>query len=154
MLSISLHDYSCHKILLVDDEPDVIMTLKAALQEAGFTVYAYEHPLVALSEFKSLYYDLVILDIEMEEMNGFEIYAKMLKVDEHVRVCFITGEMYYDEFRNERQEGQEEELEEVKQQYCKLDPDRFLQKPISNVDLVKSIEKIMRLNKGMNIQNK
>jgi CheY-like chemotaxis protein len=42
MLSISLHDYSCHKILLVDDEPDVIMTLKAALQEAGFTVYAYE----------------------------------------------------------------------------------------------------------------
>jgi two-component SAPR family response regulator len=112
------------------------------------------HPLVALSEFKFLYYDLVILDIKMEEMNGFEIYAKMLKVDEHVRVCFITGEMYYDEFRNERQEGQEEELEEVKQQYCKLDPDRFLQKPISNVDLVKSIEKIMRLNKGMNIQNK
>lgn len=62
--------------------------------------------------------------------------------------------LYYDEFRNERQEGQEEELEEVKQQYCKLDPARFLQKPISNVDLVKSIEKIMRLNKGVNIQNK
>jgi two-component system, OmpR family, response regulator ChvI len=141
--------------LLVDDEPDVIMTLKAALQEAGFAVFAYEHPLVALSEFKPHYYDLVILDNKMEEMNGLELYAKMLKVDEHVRVCFITArEMYYDEFRNERQEGQEEELEEVKQQYCKLDPDRFLQKPISNVDLVKSIEKIMRLNKGLNIQNK
>lgn len=57
-------------------------------------------------------------------MNGFELYTEMRKVDEEVKVCFITaGEIYYDEVRNERQEeqeGQEEEPEEVKQ-YCKLD---------------------------------
>jgi hypothetical protein len=49
--------------------------------------------------------------------------------------------MYYDKVR----EGEE--------QYCKLDTERFLQKPISNVDLVKIIEKIMMQNKSPNIQN-
>lgn len=147
-----------NKIMLVDDESDITMAFKLTLQDAGFTVDTYEDPLVALSEFKPRYYDLVILDIKMTKMNGFELYAKMQKIDEQVRVCFITaGEMYYDEFRNERQDGQEEELEEelegVKQQYCKLNPDRFLQKPISNVDLVRSIEKILMLNKSPNIVN-
>lgn len=145
-----------NKIMLVDDEPDIVMTFKASLESAGFTLDTYEDPLIALSKFKPSYYDLVILDIKMSKMNGFELYTEMRKVDEEVKVCFITaGEMYYDEVRNERQEeqeGQEEEPEEIKQ-YCKLDPDRFLQKPISNADLVKYIEKIMTLNKGLNIQN-
>jgi DNA-binding LytR/AlgR family response regulator len=75
-------------------------------------------------------------------MNGFELYAEMQKVDNQAKFCFITaGEMYYDKLR-----GEEE-------RYCKLDTERFLQKPISNVDLVKIIEKIMMLNKSPNIQN-
>lgn len=135
-----------NKIMLVDDEPDIVITFKAALESAGFTLDAYEDPLIALSKFKPTYYDLVILDIKMSKMNGFELYAEMRKIDEHVRVCFITaGELYYDKVRREIKDSEE--------QYCKLDTDRFLQKPISNVDLVKRIEKIMITKNSPNIVN-
>jgi two-component system, OmpR family, response regulator ChvI len=70
-----------NKILLVDDEPDITMAFKAILQEVGFIVDAYEDPLVALTKFKPHFYDLVILDIKMVKMNGFELYAEMLKRD-------------------------------------------------------------------------
>ena len=113
------------KILLVDDEPDITMSLEATLQNAGFIVHSYQDPRIALSRFKPGYYDLVILDIKMPKMNGFELYAEMLKVDNQAKFCFITaGEMYYDKVR---------EVE----QYCKLDTERFLQKPISNTESCK-----------------
>lgn len=78
------------------------------------------------------------LDIRMPGMNGFELHEEMRKIDPEVLVCFITaGELYYDEVRGNGKEKKEEG------QYCKLDGKRFLQKPISNVDLVKRIEKII-----------
>jgi CheY-like chemotaxis protein len=139
-----------NKILLVDDEPDIAMTFELALQNAGFTVYTYQDPFAALSEFKPCYYDLVILDIKMPQMNGFELYTEMRKIDEQVRVCFITaGEMYFDKFR--RQKGEEREGQGVEEQYCELNSERFLQKPISNEDLVKRINKIMMLKKDPDI---
>jgi DNA-binding response OmpR family regulator len=136
-----------NKILLVDDEADLIMTFKAILQDAGFIVNTYEDPLIALSMFKPHFYDLVILDIKMAKMNGFELYSEMLKKDNQVKVCFVTaGEMYYNET------GKDDEEEH----YCKLDTQRFIQKPISNTDLVKRIEKILMPSQNMspNIQNK
>jgi two-component SAPR family response regulator len=76
----------------------------------------------------------------MPKMNGFELYAEMLKIDNQVKFCFITaGDMYYDDFRKRQPEEEEK--------YCKLDTERFLQKPISNIDLLKRISKIMRPNK-------
>ena len=121
-----------NKILLVDDEPDITMSLEATLQNAGFVVHTYQDPLIALSKFKPGYYDLVILDIKMPKLNGFELYTEMRKIDNQAKFCFITaGEMYYDKVR----------LEE--EQYCKLDTERFLQKPISNTNLVNRIYKIM-----------
>ena len=128
--------------MIVDDEPDVTMTYKLALQDAGFTVYVYEDPLIALSNFKPIYYDLVILDIKMPKIDGFELYAEMRKIDSQVKVCFITaGEMYYDKVREEEE------------QYCKLDTERFFQKPISNTDLVNRIYKIMTPNNPDILQN-
>jgi len=56
--------------------------------------------LIALSKFKPIYYDLFILDIKMPKMNGFELYTEIEKIDNQVKVCFITaGEMYYNEVR-------------------------------------------------------
>jgi len=129
------------KVLLVDDEPDITMVIKLTLEKAGFTVDTYQDPLVALSKFKPNSYDLVILDIKMPKMNGFELHAEMRKVDQQVNICYLTaGEKYYDEVRiGNRKEREEEE------QYCKLDSERFLQKPISNADIVKRINKIMML---------
>jgi DNA-binding response OmpR family regulator len=122
-----------NRILLVDDETDITTLFKIALEDAGFIVHAYNDPLIALSEFKPGYYDLVILDIKMKEMNGFELYAEIRKADNQIKFCFITaGEMYYNEVRDEEQGL-----------YCKVDTERFLQKPISNDDLIKRINKII-----------
>jgi CheY-like chemotaxis protein len=126
------------KILVVDDEPDITIAFKLALEEAGFNVDIDHDPFVTLSKFTPNSYDLVILDLRMPGMNGFELHEEMRKVDPQVLVCFITaGELYYDEVRGDYKEKKEEG------QYCKLDGERFLQKPISNVDLVKKIEKII-----------
>jgi DNA-binding response OmpR family regulator len=131
-----------NKILLVDDEPDLTMTFK--LQGVGFAVDIYENPLVALSNFRPHYYDLVILDIKMPEMNGFELYSEMLKIDSQVKVCFVTaGEMYNDNVRKNEEE-----------QYCELDTERFIQKPISNGDLIRRINRIMMLGQSLNIRNR
>ena len=133
-------DKKGNKILLVDDEPDITMSFEATLQNAGFIIHTYQDPRIALSKFKPGYYDLVILDIKMPEINGFELYAEMRKIDNQTKFCFITaGEMYYDKVRVEEE------------QYCKLDTERFLQKPISNTDLVNRIYKIMTPNNNPDI---
>jgi CheY-like chemotaxis protein len=125
------------KILLVDDDPDVATTFKAILQDVGFIVNAYEDPLIALSDFKPRFYDLIILDIKMPKLNGFELYAEIQKRDSQVKMCFVTAdEMYYNEVRKQGE-----------QQYCVLDTERFLRKPISSADLLKRVEKIMNGDK-------
>jgi DNA-binding response OmpR family regulator len=133
-----------NKILLIDDEPDVTITFKAILQEVGFIVDTYEDPLIALSDFKPGFYDLIILDIKIPKMNGFELYAELQKIDSQVKMCFVTAdEMYYNRVRKQGE-----------QQYCVLDTDRFLRKPISSTNLLERVEKIIILNKSKYIQSK
>jgi DNA-binding response OmpR family regulator len=79
------------KILIVDDEPDIIFTLGKGLEQGG-----------ALSNFKPDIYDLLILDIKMPNMTGFELYRKLKELDSKVKVCFITAfETYYEKFKQE-----------------------------------------------------
>ena len=110
------------KVLIADGEPDINMSFKLTLEGAIFIVDVYNDPLIALSKFKPSYYDLVILDIKMQKMNGFELYTEIQKIDNQVKVCFITaGEIQHNDVRKGK--GKEEE------EYCKLDEERFLQKP-------------------------
>jgi DNA-binding response OmpR family regulator len=119
------------RILLVDDESDITASLNMALADYGFEVDSYNDPLAALSNFKPNYYDLVILDVKMPEMNGLELYRELQKIHSQIKVCFITaaGETYY------------EPLTEEAEEYCKIHKDMFLQKPFSNKKLVEEIKK-------------
>ena len=95
------------RILVVDDEPDLTMLCKLALEYHGFTVDTINDPQKALSNYKPGYYDLVILDIKMPEMDGFQLYNEIKKKDQKAKVCFLTAsELYYQEFRKkcDRQE--------------------------------------------------
>lgn len=88
------------RILAVDDEPDLTMICSLALQYHGFKVDTFNDSQEALSNFKPDYYDLVILDIKMPKMDGFELYDKIKKKDDKVKICFLTAsELYYEEFR-------------------------------------------------------
>ena len=79
-------------ILIVDDEEDNALTRKKALIHNGFEkVEAYNDPLLALRHFTADLYDLLILDIVMPQIDGFALYEKMKKIDNKVKVCFITA---------------------------------------------------------------
>ena len=119
------------RILAVDDEPDLTMICSLALQYHGFKVDTFNDAQEALSNFKPDYYDLVILDIKMPKMDGFELYDKIKERDDKVKICFLTAsELYYEEFR--------------KKEYSALDKNLFLKKPIDNDDLLKEVNKIMK----------
>ncbi len=87
------------RILIVDDEPDIAMTLKLGLESSNddndnkikFEVYSYTDPVEALSNFKPNFYDLLLVDITMPVMNGFELCEKVLLLDLNIGVCFMTA---------------------------------------------------------------
>ena len=119
------------KILVVDDEPDITLTLGKGLEQGGYDVHVFNDPLVALSNFKPDTYDLLLLDIKMPNMTGFELYRKLKEIDSKVKVCFITAfETYYEKFRQEFFP-----LEEIK---------GFIRKPIQIEDLIRITNQITR----------
>lgn len=89
-----------YKILVVDDERDITSVIKKGLKSNGFEVDSYNDPILALEKFRARVYDILIIDIKMPKMNGFELYKKMKEIDNKVKICFLTAIEYYnDEFR-------------------------------------------------------
>ena len=88
------------RILVVDDEADIRTILTKGLEAEGFSVESSGSPRAVLKIFKPGAYDLLLLDIRMPEMSGFELFREIRKLDAKVRVCFITAfEIYFDEFK-------------------------------------------------------
>jgi DNA-binding response OmpR family regulator len=77
------------KILVVDDEPDLTILCEMILEDEGFSVDAFTDSLLALESFKPNFYDLLILDIKMPGLDGFELYKKIKELDAHVNICFF-----------------------------------------------------------------
>jgi two-component system, OmpR family, response regulator ChvI len=125
--TLSTNSYTDNKrILLVDDEPDVTVTFKMGLESKGYKVDAFNDPGEALASFKMGVYNLLLLDIKMPKMNGFQLYEELEKMDRKVKVCFITAfEVYYRSLR---------EL------FPQIEIDCFIKKPIETEELVKRIQ--------------
>ena len=87
--------------MLVEDEADIVLLFKMILEsDAGLKVHSFTDPFSALNNFKSGLYDLIMIDIALPKLNGFELYYKIRKLDDRVKVCFLTaGEMYYEDIR-------------------------------------------------------
>ena len=103
------------RILLVDDEPDIVQAVKTGLEMRGLSVDAFEDPEKALKAFRPDMYNIAILDVRMPKINGFQLYREILKRDDKVRVRFFTA---FEEFR-----------EEFKKAFPELDERRFIKKP-------------------------
>jgi DNA-binding NtrC family response regulator len=80
-----------NKILLLDDEASLIKWLKFALEQKGYAVYATTDPKDALAELKNEKFNLVISDIRMPELDGFEFLKKVRVVYPAVPFIFITA---------------------------------------------------------------
>jgi response regulator receiver domain-containing protein len=79
------------RILLVDDELDICMVYQMMLEDAGYECISYTDSVKALQEFKPYFYDLILLDIKMPLLNGFELCKKIREIDKTVHIIFITS---------------------------------------------------------------
>jgi CheY-like chemotaxis protein len=116
-----------NRIMIVDDEQDIARLFAIGLERSGFIVDVFNDPLSALSNYKAGLYDLLLLDIRMPNMNGFELYQKLKDIDNEAKACFITA---YEESRNDFKKLFPS-LEEV---------DCFIRKPIEMHNLVKTVK--------------
>ena len=124
------------RVLVVDDEPDINLTFKTGLEANGFIVDAFSDPILALSNFKPGVYDLLLLDVRMPQINGFELYEKFRKIDSNVKACFITAhDVYYQSLKEIFPASKEMLLSGAK---------GVLRKPISIDDLIETVERFRR----------
>jgi DNA-binding response OmpR family regulator len=127
-----------YRILFVDDDLDILLTIKNSLEYHGFKVDTFSNPFEALSSFKPELYDLVLIDIKMPQMSGFDFHQELQKKVPHgteIKICFITAyEIYFETLRKE---------------FPELYGGCFIRKPIKIEDLVDRINK--ELTKNYNI---
>ena len=130
-------DKAIKRILVVSPEDDVNLALKSALEQVEanasggsyyFRVDCFDNPVLALKNFKNGLYDLLIADVIMPQINGFDLAEEVKKIDQKVRVCFliageIPGKLRANQFIVE-EEGYE---------------DKFIQIPIENNNLIRHV---------------
>jgi len=121
------------RILIVDDDEDITITFKAGIEDSNnhndankrIEVHTSNNPVRALSEFKPNFYDLILIDIRMPNMNGFQLSEKILTIDVNVKVCFMSSA-----------EINREALREI---YPSLSLGCFIRKPVTIDYLLKRI---------------
>jgi len=122
---------STKTILVINDEKDINTTVRQVLEDKGFKVDSYEDPYLALENFKPQYYDLVMIDSKMPQMNGFTFYKEVKTIDPNVKTCFLTAAGVQPSHYSD-------------DTFSSPPPaNRFIQIPIENESLLKRIEKIM-----------
>lgn len=119
------------RILIVDNESDITLTFKKGLETENnennlFKVYTYNDPLEGLSQFKPNFYDLLLVDINMPEMDGFEFSAKILELDVNIKICFMSSGLI--------------NQEALREQYPSLSIGCFIRKPLKIKDLVRRLK--------------
>jgi DNA-binding response OmpR family regulator len=126
------------RILLVDDEQDITFALNIGLEDNGFVVDSFNDPILALQSFKEKNrqendpYALALIDIKMPKMNGFELYNQIRKIDDKVKVCFITA------FEIQK----DEHFSSITKSNDKYKPN-IIRKPIEVDELVKRLKVII-----------
>jgi CheY-like chemotaxis protein len=127
---------SVKSILIIDDNPDIALTFKKGLEAENnrkrysdnifFEVFTYNDPYLALSEFKPDFYDLMLIDINMPKMNGFDFCIRILEIDANPRFCFMSSGLI--------------NQEALREQYPSLSIGCFIEKPITMENLVRRVK--------------
>ena len=103
------------------------------LYNTGFQIDTFNDPITPLKLYRRHFYDLIILDIKIPNMDGLELYIKIKEKDPTVKICFLTAiATFGEEFRKIRPE-----IDRIIAEEC------FIQKPITTEDLIKKLIDIM-----------
>ena len=130
-------DKAIKRILVVSPEDDVNLALKTALEQVEgnarggsyyYRVDCFNNPVLALKNFKNDLYDLLIADVIMPQINGFDLAEEVKKIDQKVRVCFLIAGEIPGKLRANQFIAEEEGYE-----------DRFIQIPIENNNLIRHV---------------
>ena len=125
------------RILIVDDDHDIALFYKMALERVGFSVDVFSDPLKSFSSYRTGVYELLLLDVRMPQMSGFELYSKIKGIDDTVKVCFITAfEDYHNEFKKLFPHLDESEC--------------YIKKPITMQDLIRIVKSRIECDKSRN----
>jgi two-component system OmpR family response regulator len=111
--------------MIVDDQKDIAMMFRLGLERHGFSVKVFHDPHEALSHFRAGHYDLLLLDVRMPGMSGFELCKEIRKQDRTAKVCFVSAFEVHDE--------------EMKKYLPEEDEKCIIKKPVSMNELVKII---------------
>ena len=122
------------RIMFVDDEKDILSTVKRGLESNNaFTVETFSSGESALQAFESHpenYYDLVVTDIRMPKMNGFELYRRIKEKNQSMKIAFITAF-----------EINKEEFNKVMPSVNVID---FISKPLSISSLITKLKSMLK----------
>jgi len=122
------------RILVADDDPDITLTFKTGLdgvyygdgdKKKRFEVYTYNDSSLVVKEFKPNFYDLLLTDIYMPKMNGFQLYEKIIELDVNIRVCFMSALAV--------------NIQALRQVYRNVGFGCFIEKPVSIEYLIKRL---------------
>jgi CheY-like chemotaxis protein/predicted transcriptional regulator len=122
------------KILIVEDEIDILFTYKSFLINEGYFVDGYTNPYEALKAFlennvgNSLYYDLVVLDIRIPEFNGLQIYQTFKAIDDNVKVLFVSAL---------------DAAEELVKIFPDMTSDNIIRKPITQLQFLNAVRNLI-----------
>jgi CheY-like chemotaxis protein len=81
-------------VMLVDDEPDILISLESLLVSKGFNAETFSDSYDALQSFVDSepgYYDLIVLDIRMPSMNGLQLYKRLKTIDPNIKIIFLSA---------------------------------------------------------------
>ena len=112
--------------MVIDDELDICIMLKVVLEQNEFIVNYYHKPIIALDEFKSNFYDIIILDIQMSDIIGMQLYREIRKKDKKIKICFLTAS---------------ESLFDIAHKFTQVYT--FIRKPVDNNELIIIINDVL-----------
>jgi DNA-binding response OmpR family regulator len=124
------------KILLIDDELDILEILKEFLEFRGFNVIHFDNPVKAIKNFHPDYYNIVITDLNLPDMSGCELVSKIREIDRNIPIIIISG--YLEDIQKEN--------------ILTKGASAYLEKPFNLKQLENLIEKSLQGVQSCNIQ--
>ncbi len=129
---LELKQNDTHNIMIVDDEQDILVTYNSMLYGEGYNVKTFSNPHEALLHFAHAdksYYDLIILDIRMPNLNGLQLYHRLKAINKDVKILFLSAL---------------EASEEISSVFPELKYGDIIRKPISKEHFVEKINALLQ----------
>ena len=129
---LRFEEKTTHNIMIVDDEQDILLTYSSMLHGEGYNVETFSNPHEALLYFiraDRSYYDLIILDIRMPNLNGLQLYHRLKAMDKDIKILFLSAL---------------EASEEITSMFPELKHGYIIRKPISKEHLVEKISALLQ----------